>query len=156
MEDESGRQAICDRCRGQKLRCVGVINPVFKARSRLQRSEVPCKRCVRAKVVCYSIRPALKRTLTSDAHNDKTTPFIPGSLSDPDRPPSGSMSPAAPRSGSKAPQRIDQVSVQNHQQTTSTGSEKSPEVEETASDVAASATGMGALREYKRGGDSYS
>ncbi|KAH7323770.1 hypothetical protein BKA65DRAFT_567628 [Rhexocercosporidium sp. MPI-PUGE-AT-0058] len=143
MEDETGRQAACNRCRGQKLRCIGVINPIFKSRSRLQRSEIPCERCKRVKVVCYSIRPAPRRTLNSDANNGKTISFVPGSPPDPDGPPSVLMSPASPRSGSKAP-RIDQSIAQNHQQTTSTGSEKSLEVEETASDVDASATGIGA------------
>ncbi|KAF7172568.1 hypothetical protein CNMCM5623_004747 [Aspergillus felis] len=61
MDDKHGRHGACDRCRGQKLRCVGAGKPILNSSSRLLRNEIPCDRCKRAKVACYSVRPAPRR-----------------------------------------------------------------------------------------------
>ncbi|KAL4804808.1 hypothetical protein BDV18DRAFT_142570 [Aspergillus unguis] len=67
MSDKNGtsRQGACDRCRGQKLRCVGAGKPIVNSTSRFPRNAIPCDRCRRAKVECYSIRPAPRRTQTN-------------------------------------------------------------------------------------------
>jgi hypothetical protein len=60
---DSTQRGACDRCRGQKLRCVGLsgLMPTFKSEGRLQRNEKPCDRCRKAQVECYSVRPASRR-----------------------------------------------------------------------------------------------
>lgn len=66
MDDKHGRHGACDRCRGQKLRCVGAGKPILNSSSRLLRNEIPCDRCKRAKVECYSVRPAPRRGVGSN------------------------------------------------------------------------------------------
>ncbi|KAM3079625.1 hypothetical protein ACMFMG_006037 [Clarireedia jacksonii] len=60
---DSTQRGACDRCRGQKLRCVGLsgLMPTFESEGRLQRNEKPCDRCRKAQVECYSVRPASRR-----------------------------------------------------------------------------------------------
>ncbi|EDP47639.1 hypothetical protein KXV97_005972 [Aspergillus fumigatus] len=65
MDDKHGRYGACDRCRGQKLRCVGAGKPIPNSSSRLLRNEIPCDRCRRAKVECYSVRPAPRRAASN-------------------------------------------------------------------------------------------
>lgn len=69
---ENRRQGACDRCRGQKLRCVGLAKPIFSSGSRFQHNEIPCERCKKAKVACYSVRPAPRRTTTAPDSNHDT------------------------------------------------------------------------------------
>lgn len=61
MENKNNRRGACDRCRGQKLRCVGAADPIVISGSRFQRNQTPCERCKRAKVDCYSVRPVSRR-----------------------------------------------------------------------------------------------
>ncbi|CAH0050843.1 unnamed protein product [Clonostachys solani] len=62
MENKNNnRRGACDRCRGQKLRCVGAADPMVISGSRFQRNQIPCERCKRAKVDCYSVRPVSRR-----------------------------------------------------------------------------------------------
>ena len=69
--DKNGtsRHGACDRCRGQKLRCVGSAQPIANPTSRVLRNAIPCDRCRRAKVDCYSVRPAPRRTHTTTPLN---------------------------------------------------------------------------------------
>ncbi|OCK74420.1 hypothetical protein K432DRAFT_420312 [Lepidopterella palustris CBS 459.81] len=84
MNIENSRRGACDRCRGQKLRCVGLANPIFNPGSRFQRNGIPCERCKRAKVECYSVRPAPRKVAVSDSSHDKRAV---GTQSCPERPP---------------------------------------------------------------------
>ena len=78
MNSKNSRRGACDRCRGQKLACsfrspanvTRLSNPVFISDSRFQRNDIPCERCARAKVECYSVRPA-RRTVVSDRTRNK-------------------------------------------------------------------------------------
>ena len=79
MNNENGQRGACDRCRGQKLRCVGSGKPIFDSTSRFLRNEIPCDRCKRAKVDCYSVRPASRRPADSDRNLDQRTNTIPPS-----------------------------------------------------------------------------
>ncbi|KAE8419288.1 hypothetical protein BDV36DRAFT_139076 [Aspergillus pseudocaelatus] len=74
--DKNGtsRHGACDRCRGQKLRCVGSAQPIANPTSRVLRNAIPCDRCRRAKVDCYSVRPAPRRT-----HSTTLNPTPPSS-----------------------------------------------------------------------------
>lgn len=45
--EEQARKYACDRCRGQKLRCIPI-----------EGSKTSCKRCLQAKVVCVSVPPS--------------------------------------------------------------------------------------------------
>jgi hypothetical protein len=69
---DSNQRGACDRCRGQKLRCVGLsgLMPTFESEGRLQRNEKPCDRCRKAQVECYSVRPASRKTasISSTGH----------------------------------------------------------------------------------------
>lgn len=66
MDIENDRRGACDRCRGQKLRCVGAKNPISNSTSRLLRNEIPCERCKRAKVECYYVRPVSRKATGGD------------------------------------------------------------------------------------------
>jgi hypothetical protein len=133
MEIENGRRAACDRCRGQKLRCVGMKNPIFKPGSRFQRSEVPCERCKKAKVVCFSVRRAPRRSLVSEGGDDQVTPLI--QQWSPKRPSSLPQSPELSQSGSKTPQE-DLFPAKNQlQQTISTGVDNRDDREPLAGDT---------------------
>ncbi|KAL3421185.1 C6 finger domain-containing protein [Phlyctema vagabunda] len=72
MGVDSGQRGACDRCRGQKLRCIGLsgLMPAFESEGRIQRNEKPCDRCRKAQVECFSVRPA-SRKKTGDTPDDK-------------------------------------------------------------------------------------
>jgi hypothetical protein len=59
--NENTGLGACDRCRGQKLRCTGAADPVPSSDSRCQRNRIPCARCQKAKVDCFSVKPAPRR-----------------------------------------------------------------------------------------------
>ncbi|KAF7621813.1 hypothetical protein F9C07_7858 [Aspergillus flavus] len=62
MEPDTTRRSACDRCRGQKLRCVRLPGPAREDSPRSARSvNQPCERCKRAKVVCYTTKPVSRR-----------------------------------------------------------------------------------------------
>lgn len=105
MDIDNRRRGACDRCRGQKLRCVGSANPIIISGSRFQRNEIPCERCKRAKVECYSAGPAPRRTVTSDKNRDKQT-----TGPRPERPPVHQSSSIFPRSPNLAAPRAEQSS----------------------------------------------
>ena len=72
MDISNSRRGACDRCRGQKLRCVGPAKPISNPGSRYQRNEIPCQRCKRAKAECYSVGPTPRRRPTLDRrHEDR-------------------------------------------------------------------------------------
>ena len=73
MDMSSHRQSACDRCRGQKLRCAGLANPVHDRHSRYVRNQTPCDRCRKAQVECYSIRPIPRKRDTSGSLSSNTT-----------------------------------------------------------------------------------
>jgi len=93
--------------------------------------------------VCYSVRPASRRTLASDGSNDQVTLVIP--QSSPESPPSLSQSPALSRSGSKVSQEHQSLAKNQQQRTSSTGSDTSREREQTAGDIDALPTIADAL-----------
>jgi hypothetical protein len=69
--NENTGLGACDRCRGQKLRCTGAADPVPSSDSRCQRNRIPCARCQKAKVDCFSVKPAPRRPTVS--HGNPTT-----------------------------------------------------------------------------------
>ena len=81
MNSKNSRRGACDRCRGQKLACsfrspanvARLSDPVFISDSRFQRNEIPCERCARAKVECYSVRPARKTVVSNRTRNRRAT-----------------------------------------------------------------------------------
>lgn len=74
MDINSHRQSACDRCRGQKLRCVGLGDPVLDRHSRYVRNQTPCDRCRKAQVECYSTRSiSRKRAASNSLSSDSTT-----------------------------------------------------------------------------------
>src|SRR3954470_1584786 len=79
---DSTQRGACDRCRGQKLRCVGLsgLMPTFESKGRLQRNEKPCDRCRKAQVECYSVRPASRRqsSISSSRLEEKSGPGAKG------------------------------------------------------------------------------
>ncbi|KAE8309897.1 hypothetical protein BDV41DRAFT_590772 [Aspergillus transmontanensis] len=73
MEPDTTRRSACDRCRGQKLRCVRLPAPAREDSPRSARSvSQPCERCKRAKVVCYTTKPASRRLPQSYARRRST------------------------------------------------------------------------------------
>lgn len=74
MDMNSHRQSACDRCRGQKLRCAGLGDPVLDRHGRYVRNQTPCDRCRKAQVECYSIRSiSRKRTASNSLPSDSST-----------------------------------------------------------------------------------
>ncbi|KAJ5885553.1 hypothetical protein N7495_010063 [Penicillium taxi] len=76
----SHQQTACDRCRGQKLRCVGLANPVLDRHSRYVRNQTPCDRCKKAQVECYSTRSiarkrAASKSLSSDSNIEHSSSY---------------------------------------------------------------------------------
>lgn len=77
MESNSSRRSACDRCRGQKLRCVGLGNPIFDSQSRHIRNEIPCDRCRKVQVECYSVNLTPRKRgpdLVSTSHGHRLNP----------------------------------------------------------------------------------
>ncbi|KAE8327798.1 hypothetical protein BDV39DRAFT_204508 [Aspergillus sergii] len=73
MEPDTTRRSACDRCRGQKLRCVRLPGPAREDSPRSARSvSQPCERCKRAKVVCYTTKPVSRRLPQSYARRRST------------------------------------------------------------------------------------
>ncbi|KAI1170861.1 hypothetical protein F4777DRAFT_583474 [Nemania sp. FL0916] len=58
MDTENSRRSACDRCRGQKLRCV---RPSGNAQSNEELTLEPCERCIKAGAECVSTLPALRK-----------------------------------------------------------------------------------------------
>jgi hypothetical protein len=77
MNTEITGLGACDRCRGQKLRCTGAANPIPSPDSRYQRNQTPCARCRRAKVECFSVKPAPRRPAVSGVRSDNAQQSLP-------------------------------------------------------------------------------
>ncbi|KAI1395854.1 hypothetical protein F4819DRAFT_477289 [Hypoxylon fuscum] len=54
MDPENSRRSACDRCRGQKLRCV---RPLRRSPPADEKSLEPCERCVKAGAECINTLP---------------------------------------------------------------------------------------------------
>ncbi|KAJ5930333.1 hypothetical protein N7466_005826 [Penicillium verhagenii] len=94
MDMNNHRQSACDRCRGQKLRCVGLGNPILDRHNRYVRNQTPCDRCRKAQVECYSTRPiSRKRAASNSLSSDSTTGHNPSNYP---RPFAGLHSPQSP------------------------------------------------------------
>ncbi|KAI0096612.1 hypothetical protein GGR51DRAFT_567111 [Nemania sp. FL0031] len=70
MDVENSRRSACDRCRGQKLRCVRLGTTQSGDDPTLE----PCERCVKAGAECISSLPTLRKT-TKDGRSSNVGPL---------------------------------------------------------------------------------
>ncbi|KAI1505454.1 hypothetical protein F5X99DRAFT_368043 [Biscogniauxia marginata] len=74
MNPESSRRSACDRCRGQKLRCV---RPSKKTQSTEEQSLEPCERCRKARVDCVNTLPPSRKHMRPDRFSPRAELSLP-------------------------------------------------------------------------------